>query len=94
MDFRRTDDIEEALASLAELGSDAQVLAGGTDVMIQIQRGELDPGTLVHIERVDSIGEITENGRLTVGALATHLELRGVARDPKGMVFTSPTDRF
>ena len=75
MDFRRTDDIEEALASLAELGSDAQVLAGGTDVMIQIQRGELDPGTLVHIERVDSIGEITENGRLTVGALATHLEL-------------------
>ncbi len=75
MDFRRTDDIEEALASLAELGSDAQVLAGGTDVMIQLQRGELDPGTLVHIERVDSIGEITENGRLTVGALATHLEL-------------------
>ena len=36
MDFRRTDDIEEALASLAELGSDAQELAGGTDVMIQL----------------------------------------------------------
>lgn len=75
MEFRRIDHIEEALAALAELGSDAQILAGGTDVMIQISRGELDPGTLVHIERIEGMGGIAENSRLEVGALTTHAEL-------------------
>lgn len=75
MEFRRSSHIEEALASLAELGSEAQVLAGGTDLMMQIQRGEIAPETLVHIERVAGIGDIYENGRLNVGALATHLDL-------------------
>ena len=43
--------------------------------MMQIQRGEIAPETLVHIERVAGIGDIYENGRLNVGALATHLDL-------------------
>ena len=75
MEFRRSGDLDEALTSLAELGDKAQVLAGGTDVMIQLERGEISPETLVHIERVEGMRDIAENGRLTLGALVTHIDL-------------------
>jgi len=75
MEFRRSGDLDEALASLAELGDKAQVLAGGTDVMIQLERGEISPETLVHIERIEGMRSIAENGRLTLGALVTHIDL-------------------
>ena len=75
MEFRRSGDLDEALSSLAELGDKAQVLAGGTDVMIQLERGEICPETLVHIERVEGMRDIAENGRLTLGALVTHIDL-------------------
>ena len=52
MKFRSTDTIDEALDALKELGDAGQVLAGGTDVMIQLMRRELQPGTLIHIERL------------------------------------------
>lgn len=79
MRFRRAETIEEALDSLAALGDDAHVLAGGTDLMVQYLRGELAPDTLVHIQRIESLGRITENGALSVGALVTH---RKLAVDP------------
>lgn len=75
VEFRRSGDLDEALTSLAELGDKAQVLAGGTDVMIQLERGEISPETLVHIERVEGMRDIAENGRLTLGALVTHIDL-------------------
>ena len=75
MEFRRSGDLDEALTSLAELGDKAQVLAGGTDVMIQLERGEISPETLVHIERIEGMRSIAENGRLTLGALVTHTDL-------------------
>lgn len=74
-DFRSASEKSEALAWLNELGSDAQVLAGGTDVMIQYPRGELSPAVLLHIERVQELHGIRENGRVEVGALTTHAEL-------------------
>ena len=79
MKFRRSSEIDEVLSFLTELGDEAQLLAGGTDIMIQLERGEISAQTLLHIERVAGMRGITENGRLTLGALTTHSDL---ARDP------------
>lgn len=80
MEFRSTATLEETLDVLSELGDDAQILAGGTDVMVQLQRHELDPGTLVHVERLEGLRRAEErDGTLALGALVTH---RRVATDP------------
>ena len=71
-DFRSASNRPEALGWLDELGSDAQVLAGGTDVMIQYARGELNPRILLHIERVNELRGIRTNGRVELGSLTTH----------------------
>lgn len=81
VEFRSTHTVDEALEVLAELGADALVLAGGTDLMVQYQRGELAPRVLVHIERLEALAGVTERGgKVELGALVTH---RRVATDPE-----------
>lgn len=75
--FRTMTSVEETLRTLAELGSRGCLLAGGTDVMIQLRRGDLTPSVLVHIERIPGLSEICLNGGLTLGALTTHRAIRG-----------------
>lgn len=80
MRFRSAETLEEALATLAESGDETQVLAGGTDVMVQHQHGEISPEALLHIERIESLRSIgAVNGQVRLGALVTH---RMVSRDP------------
>lgn len=80
MEFRTAGSIEEALACLAELGGDAQVVAGGTDVMIQHMRREINPSVLLHIGRLRELDGFTSNGTAAFGALTTH---RDLATDPR-----------
>lgn len=78
MDFRSVDNLDEALNVLSELGSDAQILAGGTDVMVQMMNGDLDPQTLLHIEAIGALRSIERrNGRVEIGALVTHRKASG-----------------
>jgi carbon-monoxide dehydrogenase medium subunit len=77
--FPRT--VEEALAILAGEGESALVVAGGTDCVPCIARGELRPAILVDLCGVDGLraaGEVPTQGgtaRVEVGALVTHAEL-------------------
>lgn len=76
MDFRRATTEAEACAVLAEVGPEASVLAGGTDVMMQVARAELTPRVLLHIERIESLRVLQEEDDVTrIGALVTHLSL-------------------
>lgn len=73
MRIRSVRSVDEALQALAAQGGDCQVLAGGTDVMIQLNRGEIDPLVLLHIEKLAELRTITANGAGTiVGSLVTH----------------------
>lgn len=79
MRFLSVESLEEALETLSESGEDARILAGGTDVMVQQQRGEIDPAMLLHIERIDALRQVdTSDFRIKLGALITH---RRVGRD-------------
>jgi aerobic carbon-monoxide dehydrogenase medium subunit len=83
VEFRRAASLDQALAWLSERGESAQVIAGGSDVMMQVARGEIMPAALVHIEGVRSLAAVGPghgaDGMTRFGALVTH---RTLASDP------------
>lgn len=75
-EFHAPSSVSGALQLLEELGRGAQVLAGGTDVMVQYQRHEISPAHLVCILNLRELAGIqTQDGVVTIGALTTHREL-------------------
>lgn len=66
--------VDEALAALQENG--ARLIAGGTDLMLDLKSGKKEVETLVDINRIDEIKEIKEvNGQIFIGAGVTHQEV-------------------
>jgi len=70
--------IAEACRSLAEHGAGAAVLAGGTDLLIELRRPAAKrPRLLVDISRVAELAGIDErDGHLILGPLVTHAQLQ------------------
>lgn len=66
--------LSEACSLLAELGDQATVLAGGTDVLHKMKVGKLAPPHLVSLKHLDALREVRhEAGRgVVIGALTTH----------------------
>jgi xanthine dehydrogenase iron-sulfur cluster and FAD-binding subunit A len=65
--------IDEALALLAHYGDACRVIAGGTDLILELERGRRAPGVLVDISRIAAL-DTAHIGldTLTLGALASH----------------------
>ena len=61
MDYFEPKTINEALALLAKHGAEAKVIAGGTDMMVDIKYKE-EPGCLINIKKIPGLGGIRENG--------------------------------
>ncbi|MBN2385931.1 MAG: FAD binding domain-containing protein [Anaerolineales bacterium] len=67
--------LEEALVVLAEKGERARVIAGGTDLILELERGVRQGiETLVDISRLPDMDRITHNddGVIRLGPLVTH----------------------
>ena len=66
-------DAGQALALLATHGARAKLLAGGTDLLVDLKSAAHVPEVVVDISRAADLGgiELTEQG-LRIGALATH----------------------
>jgi carbon-monoxide dehydrogenase medium subunit len=73
--LHRPQTAEEACAQLAELGEDAAVYAGGTELLLLMKLGLLRPRHLVDVKRIPGFGVIADGPRLTVGAAVTHRTL-------------------
>jgi carbon-monoxide dehydrogenase medium subunit len=77
--------LEEAVTLLAEAPAEARVLAGGTDLLVQIRSGLIEPELVVDIKRIPGMREIhTEDGGLRVGAAVSGAEL-GEHKDARGV---------
>ena len=75
MEYFEPKSISEALSVLEKHGAEAKVIAGGTDVMVDIKFKE-EPGSLVNIKKLPGMSGIKENGgSLRIGALATIRDL-------------------
>jgi carbon-monoxide dehydrogenase medium subunit len=91
MDYFEPKTVSEALSLLAKHGAEAKIIAGGTDVMVDIKYKE-EPGCLVNIKKIPGLDGIRENGAgLRIGALATirDVETSAVVRDKLAVLWES-----
>src|SRR5260370_6374820 len=66
----------DAIALLARASGTSRVLAGGTDVIVQMETDLIEPDLVVDIKKLPQLREIAmENGGFRVGAAVTGMEL-------------------
>ena len=72
--YHSVSSVEEALALLYHHGSEARIVAGGTDLIIEMERGQHPQlKTLIDITRVPNLDRIAlKDDRIVLGPLVTH----------------------
>jgi carbon-monoxide dehydrogenase medium subunit len=76
MRYEAPKSIDEAVKLLQGEKGSARILAGGTDLLVQMKSGRLEPDLVVDIKRIDGMRKITsEKGGFRVGAAVAGAEL-------------------
>jgi CO/xanthine dehydrogenase FAD-binding subunit len=76
IDYIRPQTLPEALAFLSENATDTTILAGGTDVMVDMRSGELNRRYLLDVGRLAELRQIEIiEGELIIGAAITITEI-------------------
>jgi carbon-monoxide dehydrogenase medium subunit len=71
--FHRPSSLAEAVALAGKYGAAARFLAGGTDLVIQMNRKRLSPAYLIDLTGLGHLAGIKEEAdRFVLGALTTH----------------------
>ncbi|MDQ2914387.1 MAG: FAD binding domain-containing protein [Chloroflexota bacterium] len=68
---RHVNDVLETLSSV----KDATILAGGTDLLVDINFGRIRPAHVVAIDRVEELKDLSHNGHVRMGALVTYTRM-------------------
>lgn len=77
MRYEAPESLEGAVALLAGARGDARVLAGGTDLLVQMRADILEPELIVDIKRIPETRAVTEEkGGWRIGAAVTGAELK------------------
>ncbi len=72
--------VEEALQMLAEHNHEARIIAGGTDLVLQAERGTCPSTVMVDITRIPNLNYIEEReGYIEIGAQVTHAQIANSA---------------
>jgi aerobic carbon-monoxide dehydrogenase medium subunit len=81
MRYEAPETVEGAVALLAAATGEARVLAGGTDLLVQMRADIVDPELIVDIKRIAETRAVTEErGGWRIGAAVTGAELKEHAR--------------
>ena len=76
--------LDEALGFLDRYGDDAEVLAGGTDLIIQMKLGRRSPKFVVDISKLEELKELEAGEKIRIGAGRGYMDvlpfLRGLGR--------------
>ncbi|MBM4465915.1 MAG: xanthine dehydrogenase family protein subunit M [Chloroflexi bacterium] len=68
--------VQEALEMLAAYGGQAQIIAGGTDLVLQSQRGQCVATVMVDITRIPGLDTVEEReGYVAIGCQVTHAQI-------------------
>src|SRR5690554_5158189 len=74
--FESPDTAQEAAKLLAQAQGGARILAGGTDLLVQMRSGRLQPEVIVNVKGIDEIMTIRqESGGFRVGAAVPCMSL-------------------
>src|SRR5512141_2437903 len=74
-DYRNVTSIDESIRALAERGERARIVAGATDLILELERGvRTGIETLIDITRIPNLDQITidEDDVIHLGPLVTH----------------------
>ena len=78
--YEKPETLSEALTLLEKAGGKGRLIAGGTDLVLQLQRGAYHADRLVDITGIPGLSKIEEtDGWIRIGASVTHAE---VAKHP------------
>ena len=84
MRFEAPVSVDAATSLLASVSGDARVLAGGTDLLVQLRADMIEPELVVDIKRIAETRTITkEDGGFRIGAAVAGAELKEHASFPK-----------
>ncbi len=68
--------LDEAIRALAEHGENAKLLAGGHSLLPLLKLRLARPGLLIDLSKIPGLNAIMqENGKIVIGALATHYQI-------------------
>jgi CO/xanthine dehydrogenase FAD-binding subunit len=75
--YCRPESVAEAVTLLAEHGAGAQILAGGTDLVIRLRNGEVHPTAVIDLKRIPELrpGVRREDGCLVISATAVMADI-------------------
>ena len=74
--FSAPTSVDDAIRQLASGGNGAKILAGGTDLLVQLRAGYLRPDLIVDIKKIPELRQIRqENGGFRIGAAVAGAEL-------------------
>jgi carbon-monoxide dehydrogenase medium subunit len=77
MRYEAPETVESAAALLAAATGEARILAGGTDLLVQMRTDIVDPALIVDIKRIGETRTVKEeNGGWRIGAAVTGAELK------------------
>jgi carbon-monoxide dehydrogenase medium subunit len=68
--------LDEAISNFKDHRGNARFIAGGTELMHEINKGETKPQSLISLRHIKELGQINSKaGELSIGAMVTHREL-------------------
>lgn len=71
--YHRVQSPEEAVELLTHYSGNAKILAGGTDLLLQMKRGKVNPPHVISLKGIPSLNEITSSEEyIVLGANTTH----------------------
>src|SRR3989475_10340514 len=77
MRYEAPETVEKAAALLADSAGEVRVLAGGTDLLVQMRADIVDPALIVDIKRIAETRTVAEDqGGWRIGAAVTGAELK------------------
>ena len=88
--YEAPESLDAAVGLLAGASGEARVLAGGTDLLVQLRADLIEPGLVVDVKKIPEMRDIVaEDGGFRVGAAVTGAELgehAGLKADWPGVV--------
>jgi CO/xanthine dehydrogenase FAD-binding subunit len=74
--YQSPETLTEACRVLGEWGSRGKIIAGGTDLVISLRKGEAQPQILIDVTRIPELRRIEDaEGKIRIGAAVTHGEI-------------------
>ena len=70
--------VEEAIAFHGQHSETAKYIGGGTDVIVKVRQGWMEPDYLISLKKIQEMSELHKNdatGELSIGAMVTHATL-------------------